>query len=170
MPVQFDFEGALKLAADLWGISDEVQAAASHRSTLRDAALAPTSFRGPYGVRHRELAADEDAELPKADACRDAAEDWARAWAEAADEHNQEIEQDARQLMRQYNQARYHRRWIQQINDPLGYYPYPPSGHVVPVRPATVPAGPSYAGDAAFASYSFGPYDLEARPTYQAAP
>ena len=170
MSVQFDFPGALQLAADLTAIADEVEAATNHRAKLRDVALDRTSFQGPYGVRHREFADTEDAELPQAQACADAAQDWATAWTSAVDEHNSIVEDEARSRMRQFNDARYQRWRILWINDPLGYHPYPPSGSVSPPASASTPTAPGFDGGTQFARYDFGPHDLDAQPTYHPAP
>ncbi len=170
MSVRFDFAGALQLAADLTAIADEVEAAAAHRAKLRDTALDRTSFQGPYGVRHREFADTEDAELPKAQACADAAQDWAHAWTSAVDEHNSLVEDEARERMRQFNDARYHRWRILWINDPLGYHPQPRSGRVYPPANAATPAAPAFDGGTAFARYDFGPHDLDVQPTYHSQP
>ena len=85
--VQFDFEGSLALARELWAFADEVDTERATRESNFD--IASASWRGSYadefGKRRETERASERAVVV---ALREDAEAWAKAWAAAMDQQN----------------------------------------------------------------------------------
>jgi hypothetical protein len=85
--VQFDFEGSLQLARQLWGIADDVQTEDDGRETQYDTAKA--KWLGTYADQF--VGRREDERTSRATvvaALREDARLWAQAWARALDQQN----------------------------------------------------------------------------------
>ncbi|MEL6982129.1 MAG: hypothetical protein AAFO29_06870 [Actinomycetota bacterium] len=169
--VRFDYAGALELAAALVDLGANAESAHGLRRPLRQTALDPMVFVGPYGDRHRQFADLEDVEIgPRAEACRTAADRWAMAWTRAVDAFNDEAVQAARARMARYDEQRLHGWRTITALDPTTVEPPPRAGVVVAPAAAPLPTGPGFSVGPAFAHYQFDMGDLVVWPTYRDGP
>jgi hypothetical protein len=85
--VQFDFEGSLVLARQLWALADDLESEDRRREADVDVALG--SWRGEYATRFRGRRETERTSKRNVVAgLRADAEAWAKAWATAMDQQN----------------------------------------------------------------------------------
>ena len=85
--VQFDFEGSLALARQLWALADEVDSADRARESQFDDAM--VKWRGAYADEFRNRRETERISKGNVVAgLREDAEAWAQAWASALDQQN----------------------------------------------------------------------------------
>lgn len=86
--VDFDFEGSLELARELWDLADSLPALERRRSDGSD--NASKDWQGAHGDRFRLQSDSEPEAFSNAEErLRAAANSWASAWARATDEQNQ---------------------------------------------------------------------------------
>ena len=85
--VQFDYDGALRLARDLHATAQRLELLLTERDHRATTAL--RSWRGPHGDVFRARATTEDQEARSVvGALTVEALDWAQAWADAINEQN----------------------------------------------------------------------------------
>ena len=85
--VQFDYGGALALAATLWRLADDVEALATARERASTAASA--DWEGSYGAQFDVASVDAVTRARAvATTLRADAQAWAQAWAKAMDDQN----------------------------------------------------------------------------------
>jgi hypothetical protein len=141
--VQFDYGGALALAATLWSLADDVDALATTRE--RASASASEEWEGSYGAQFDVASVDAASRARSvATSLRGDAEAWAQAWAKAMDDQNDiTYQREHDRVWREHNAER-ERSWLT--------WPYPVN---LPRRPdpVAVPSAPSFAATAELVSY-----------------
>jgi hypothetical protein len=141
--VQFDYGGALALAATLWSLADDVEALASTRE--RTSASASEEWEGSYGAQFDVASVDAVSRARSvATSLRSDAEAWAQAWAKAMDDQNDiTYEREYDRVWRAHEAER-------EQNFLASLFPMN-----LPRRPdsVAVPAAPSFAPTAVLVSY-----------------
>ncbi len=85
--VDFDFEGSLQLARQLWALAEDVQTEDGGREEQFD--IANAKWEGPYKQRFIERRQNErESRGNVVEGLRENARAWAQAWATALDQQN----------------------------------------------------------------------------------
>jgi hypothetical protein len=142
-PVQFDFDGSLRLARLSWQTADELELTAGGRHDLAVAAL--TDWSGVYGEQFAGRIDDEmHTTSIVARQLRDEAGGWAIEWKQAMDQANYNRYQDA------CDRIRDDRGFLDTVGGALfGHDDLPPTPQL-----ADTPQPPSFAATRRFADYS----------------
>ena len=85
--VDFDFDGSLQLAKNLWQLADDLSTENTGRGTEGETALA--KWEGPFSTQFGERrTAESDSYRNVFEGLRDDARSWATAWVEAMHQQN----------------------------------------------------------------------------------
>lgn len=102
--VTFDFAGALHVANQLDQLAETIERLTGKHNELRDAALPPQVWAGPFGDRFRALRNAHDRKLqPLPGRLREDAQVWLRKWQAAVNIHNHEQYKEAVELQAGYS-------------------------------------------------------------------
>lgn len=133
--VEFDYDGALRLARALYDLSTWLERVGPGRRAAADGAQ--VAWRGPYGDDFRLRAAGDDDEAGRLSAALHAeALDWAQAWADAVNDQNR------RSRDRRIAQIADARSWAQRAVDVLTFDH--PDEHVAALTPVRPPRSPDF--------------------------
>jgi hypothetical protein len=117
--VQFDYEGALSLARNLWSFAQDLETAAANRLTSASAAL--KDWKGAYGDQFATRANNEQTDLATVVAgLRTEADGWAAAWKDAMDEQNRRL------YARKVDKMKEDRNLLEKAGDFFTGFDYPP--------------------------------------------
>ncbi len=134
--VQFDFDGALRLARKLWALADEIDV--RRRSRRSNANSARAKWEGPLVSEFDALDESEWANAEKiAQQLRDEARLWGEAWAGAMNQQNKN------NRMAEVERVRDERGRLEKLNDTVNPFASDDSDDQVPMPPYPAVPGPA---------------------------
>lgn len=144
--VDFDFEGSLELAKQLWSLAEELEREDRGRGRQGETAL--EKWRGPYATQFAQRRATEEASaLNVVDGLRTDARAWATAWVDAMEQQNKN------NRAAKVDQVRDDRGLLEKGWDEYGFGEDDSESKVAAAeRPAT-PRPPSFAPTASFQDF-----------------
>jgi len=162
---EFEFDPSLKAARKLWEFNDDLLCMLQRLNPVREAALAPDSFEGSWGVEFRARAEEEDINVSVTRGkLRSDANEWGAAWQRMVNQINNvcwaETYVAAKKLLeekeRQENESK---NWLERGAGAVADYFVGKDeviGSVPTAERATLPRGPGFPRYSDFAHFRVG--------------